>query len=242
MMMRALLREEKGITGLETAIILIAFVIVASIFAYTVISAGIFSSQKAEEAVDSGVEETGSTIKPVGNVVAYSANVTDPDTNSTSTAVVKISFTVANALKEGRAVDLHPYCMLDGDGELHVLPAEFPTGDQHPDQHVAIISYQDRNINIGDAAWTVDFMGGYEKDEDYSQEPGEKATITVWLQGYNGTDYLNGNGEDDPFIDKNENHVSTNQFFKVRMRPALASGFAMERRTPAHLEPVMDLH
>ncbi|HUV53535.1 MAG TPA: archaellin/type IV pilin N-terminal domain-containing protein, partial [Dehalococcoidia bacterium] len=40
-------RDERGITGLETAIILIAFVVVASVFAYTVLSAGIFSSQKA---------------------------------------------------------------------------------------------------------------------------------------------------------------------------------------------------
>ena len=34
--------EQRGITGLETAIILIAFVVVASVFAYTVLSAGIF--------------------------------------------------------------------------------------------------------------------------------------------------------------------------------------------------------
>ena len=40
------LRGEKGITGLETAIILIAFVVVASVFAYTVLSAGLFASQK----------------------------------------------------------------------------------------------------------------------------------------------------------------------------------------------------
>ena len=38
-------RDERGITGLETAIILIAFVVVASVFAYSVLSAGIFSSQ-----------------------------------------------------------------------------------------------------------------------------------------------------------------------------------------------------
>ena len=35
-------KEQKGITGLETAIILIAFVVVAAVFAYTVLSAGLF--------------------------------------------------------------------------------------------------------------------------------------------------------------------------------------------------------
>jgi len=72
--MRALalkLREEQaGITGLETAIILIAFVIVASVFAYVVLSAGLFSSQKAKEAVYAGMAETRSTIEIKGDVIA----------------------------------------------------------------------------------------------------------------------------------------------------------------------------
>ena len=60
----------EGITGLETAIILIAFVIVASVFAYVVLSAGLFSSQKAKEAVSAGVASTMSTIELKGNIIA----------------------------------------------------------------------------------------------------------------------------------------------------------------------------
>jgi len=59
---RSLHKREEGITGLETAIILIAFVVVASVFAYTVLSAGIFSSEKGKEAVHSGLEEARSTL------------------------------------------------------------------------------------------------------------------------------------------------------------------------------------
>ena len=55
-------KEHKGITGLETAIILIAFVIVASVLAYVVISSGLFSSQKAKAAVNAGLEQTGATL------------------------------------------------------------------------------------------------------------------------------------------------------------------------------------
>ena len=64
------LRGEKGITGLETAIILIAFVVVASVFAYTVLSAGIFSSEKGKEAIHAGLEEARSTMEPRGSVIA----------------------------------------------------------------------------------------------------------------------------------------------------------------------------
>ena len=62
-------KDQRGITGLETAIILIAFVIVASVFAYVVLSAGLFSTQKAKEAVYSGLEEAKSTIELKGDVM-----------------------------------------------------------------------------------------------------------------------------------------------------------------------------
>jgi len=62
--------RQEGITGLETAIILIAFVIVASVFAYVVLSAGLFSSQKTKEAMNAGLQSTMSTLEIKGNVIA----------------------------------------------------------------------------------------------------------------------------------------------------------------------------
>jgi flagellin FlaB len=69
-MLKRLGGEQEGITGLETAIILIAFVIVASVFAYVVLSAGLFSSQKTKEAINGGLQSTMSTLEIKGNVVA----------------------------------------------------------------------------------------------------------------------------------------------------------------------------
>ncbi len=88
-------RDERGITGLETAIILIAFVVVASVFAYTVLSAGIFSSQKGQEAVYSGLEQARSTLELNGSVIA----------KANATAVTEVIFSVSNAL-DGEAIDL----------------------------------------------------------------------------------------------------------------------------------------
>ena len=67
-------RKQEGITGLETAIILIAFVIVASVFAYVVLSAGLFSAQKAKEAVYAGMEEARSTMEMKGDMIAKMEN------------------------------------------------------------------------------------------------------------------------------------------------------------------------
>jgi len=88
-------RDERGITGLETAIILIAFVVVASVFAYTVLSAGIFSSQKGQEAVYTGLQQARSTLELKGDVVA----------TANATAVTGLIFSVGNAL-DGEAIDL----------------------------------------------------------------------------------------------------------------------------------------
>jgi flagellin FlaB len=61
---------QKGITGLETAIILIAFVIVASVFAYVVLSAGLFSSEKTKQAVNAGLQSTMKTVEVKSNIIA----------------------------------------------------------------------------------------------------------------------------------------------------------------------------
>ena len=74
-LLRKVRGEEKGITGLETAIILIAFVVVAAVFAYTALSAGLFSTQKAQEAVYAGLKEARSTMELRGAVIA-TANTT----------------------------------------------------------------------------------------------------------------------------------------------------------------------
>jgi flagellin FlaB len=56
-------RDERGITGLETAIILIAFVVVAAVFAFVVLSTGLFSSERSRESVYAGVAKTRGTME-----------------------------------------------------------------------------------------------------------------------------------------------------------------------------------
>jgi len=69
--------NQKGITGLETAIILIAFVVVAAVFAFTVLSAGLFSTEKSKEAVYSGLKEAQSTLELKGSVTTNAVQAID---------------------------------------------------------------------------------------------------------------------------------------------------------------------
>ncbi len=68
--------NDKGFTGLEAAIVLIAFVVVAAVFSYVVLGAGFFTTQKAQETVHTSVEQSSSTLEIVGNVYGTTPGAT----------------------------------------------------------------------------------------------------------------------------------------------------------------------
>ena len=61
-------------TGLEAAIVLIAFVVVAAVFAYVVLGAGFFTTQKAQETVYKSVEQSTTNLQMIGNVYGLSTD------------------------------------------------------------------------------------------------------------------------------------------------------------------------
>ncbi len=76
LVMKSSKRNDEGFTGLEAAIVLIAFVVVAAVFSYVVLGAGFFTTQKAQETVYKGVEQSTANIQMIGNVYGLSANST----------------------------------------------------------------------------------------------------------------------------------------------------------------------
>lgn len=72
LMSRTRARREDGITGLETAIVLIAFVVVAAVFAFVVLSTGLFSAERGRETVFAGLAKTRGSLTLTGGVVAVS--------------------------------------------------------------------------------------------------------------------------------------------------------------------------
>ena len=89
---RRLHGNEEGITGLETAIILIAFVIVASVFAFVVLSTGLFSAERGKETVFAGLEKARGNLEVRGAVT-----VIDADASGTIDAADEMIFNLANA-------------------------------------------------------------------------------------------------------------------------------------------------
>lgn len=95
-------RDERGITGLETAIVLIAFVVVSSVFAFAALSTGLFSSDKAKETISAGLAEARGTLELKGSVIAKVSGTT-----GASGVVTTIEFQVSNAAA-GESIDMTP--------------------------------------------------------------------------------------------------------------------------------------
>ena len=90
-------RQEQGITGLETAIILIAFVVVATVFAFVVLTTGVFSAERGKESVFAGLNKARGTAELRGGVVL----------TATGTVVTDFQFALATTAG-GEPVPINP--------------------------------------------------------------------------------------------------------------------------------------
>ena len=151
------LRGQRGITGLETAIILIAFVVVAAVFAYTALSAGLFSTQKSSEAVYSGLKEAQSSLELRGGVIAI-AGTTGAEGTGT---VQQIELIVSNVLS-GEPIDFTAPTANDTDTGV----------SEAGSSNKMLINYVDADQTVNDLYWTITKLGN--SDDDSLLEATEK--------------------------------------------------------------------
>jgi len=207
---KTILNNQKGITGLETAIILIAFVVVAAIFAYAVLSVGLFSTQKSQEAVYAGLQEARSTIELKGAVIGKAENV------GASGYISQLTFTVSNALG-GEPIDFTAPTA----GAATGLAAS-------GSNNLVVISYMDSDQRIDDVYWTLTKMGS--ADSDYLLEEGEKFQITI------GSDVAGAGGGN--LVNALPSHLTVNKQYTIEVKSPRGAVLTFERVTPAFINSV----
>jgi len=108
--MKRLLSREEAFTGLEAAIVLIAFVVVAAVFSYVVLGAGFFTTQKSQQVVHQGVQQASSSIEILGNV--YGLDLTgDTGGGATGSQIDYLNFTIGLA-PGGMPIDMTKVTMV----------------------------------------------------------------------------------------------------------------------------------
>lgn len=213
---QAIGRAQKGITGIETAIILIAFVVVASVFSYVAISSGLFATQKSQEAIYKGVQQA------QGAVVIKGGLITVAETHGAAGAISQIIFTVTPAMR-GNPIDFTP-------------PTASGTNNGRcaaNSQNRVVISYYDQYQKVDDLYWTVTRLGA--DNGDNLLDEGEIVQITIGnpVHGAGG-----GN-----LVDALTVHsLSINSVFTVQVTTAMGSTLVFERTTPPFINGVDNLH
>jgi flagellin FlaB len=143
-------RREEGVTGIETAIIIIGFVIVAAVFAFVVLGTGLFSADRGRETILAGLDKARGSIEVRGAVT-----VTDVNTDGAITAAGAdtIEFSVGNAAA-GTPVNL----------------------DEAAASNRTVINYIDAQGRAGDATYAATELQG---DGDDLLEQGELFSVSV---------------------------------------------------------------
>ncbi|MDA1279038.1 MAG: hypothetical protein O3B95_03225 [Chloroflexi bacterium] len=230
--------QQRGITGLETAIILIAFVVVASVFAFTVLSTGMFASERSKETVYAGLQETKSSLEPRGSVIAFKGRA---GTTTADDSVYKVSFVVGNAIS-GEPVDMTPPYTSDDSGS----DPDIASGSEYR----TVISYVDKYQYLSDVPWTINLLG--QSNSDYLLEAGEKAEISVWLllrdaavpdpTSNNGVArYTSADVNGSSGILTGGTLLNANDQFTFEVKPESGAVLTIERTNPSRLDTIMDL-
>jgi flagellin FlaB len=223
-LVKRLIGEQKGITGLETAIILIAFVVVASVFAYTTLSAGMFATGKSQEAINAGLHSVQDMLELRGSIYGYRDTLNSGSGNSLG----RVDMTVT-VFSDSSQVDLTTaYSIDNGTGALI---------NSNPGINRLQIAFSDQKINIPDCAWTVVWIG--KNNGDSILESSEKAVISVWLHDFNGAAWGPAMGEGPRFL--GTNYVDTYHKFTLEVKTDSGPVLTLERTTPAYLDKVIDL-
>ncbi len=145
-------KHERGMTGLETAIILIAFVTVAAVFGYAVLSAGLFSAERGKETIYAGLNEAKSNLEISGSVTTECDNST--------TYVKKVLFDLKNAIAG------HPIDMTSCDGTSSA-------------KNKCVISLATKNDYLNNIKWTGTMLGAHDNND--LLENGEQIQIVIDL-------------------------------------------------------------
>jgi flagellin FlaB len=214
------MHSQRGMTGLETAIILISFVTVAAVFGYAVLSAGLFSAERSKETIYAGLKQARANMEVSGSVIVESA---DPDA-TVNAQIDIIRVTVRNAIA-GTPVDMTPPTYLDH-------PADSEWGNNR-----CVISLTTEDAYYNNIAWEVEYIGAHDPDNLLDQ--GEQLELTITLLGLKNADGVPYDGTgglpDTPSL-------GTNHWFNIQVKPVMGSTMTIQRTLPAGLERVMDLH
>ena len=210
---KSLRRDKRGFTGLEAAIVLTAFVVVAAVFSYMVLGAGFFSTEKAKEVVHTGVEQATSSCELAGDVIG------EGNTNADNLENV----TLYLELTAGEnPIDMDKLTISYADKYVYV--ANLTLNDTTSNK------YNTTNTNLKAGEWDYAFVknqAGDRGDNDNMLDANEKVKVFIRLPAEAG-DGASG--------------VASYDWFQIEVKPEQGGTLPVKKTVPGAIDEIMILH
>jgi len=153
-------KNDNAFTGLEAAIVLIAFVVVAAVFSYVVLGAGFFTTQKSQQVVQTSMQQASSSLEVVGNVYGI---------GNSSANIGYLQFTIGNTAG-GTALDVSKMVVSYQDATTRWANLTFNESNSTPGDTVKSVQKWGINRTINDVG-TPNLL----------LEPGEQMILVVGI-------------------------------------------------------------
>jgi len=207
------LQKSEAFTGLEAAIVLIAFVVVAAVFSYVVLGAGFFTTQKAQQVVYSGVQQASSNLIIIGETYgsAVGTLTAPPRINS-------LTFSIGLAAG-GSSVDLNK-TVFTYQNRTVLKTIDFSSGNP-----LSVPPNQPRcaaGVAPGSYQWCI--VSSQNDDGDSALERNEQFTILIKL-----TDVSTGG-------------LPPSEDFTLTVRPDIGAALPIHKSAPGGLTAMNVLH
>jgi len=206
-----ILKNANAFTGLEAAIVLIAFVVVAAVFSYVVLGAGFFTTQKSQEVVHTGVEQASSSMEIIGVVFGYR--------NTAENGLAYVVFTVGNTAG-GAPIDMEKMII------TYISEDEKAIHTFNKDKSINLTSFTPiapesaeitKPTADADGKWVILNILNDNEKKNYLLEPGEQFILAIPL------------GINDPGV---------NRKFSLTLQPAVGAVFSIHKTVPPFIDKV----
>jgi len=238
-------KARRGIVGIEAAIVLIAFVVVAAALAFVALNMGFYTTQRSKEVMAAGLAQASSSLEVDGSVLAK-VNTTSSSVNTTSSSKLTCIVIPIRLSAGQKPVDLTPNKTQIA---LWVINKEAFT-NLYTKQDQAVKTPEDVNSSLNSSlSYSIGSLCNITKDKggiaivwapgsngDTVLDAGEKAVVVINFNGLRNNSNSSDNGSDiadglDPY-----------DIVKVEIKPPIGAALTVERTVPASLNnSVLDL-
>ena len=209
---------EEGFTGLEAAIVLIAFVVVAAVFSFVALGAGFFTTQTAQSAVHTSVQQASSSFELVGDVYGFQDTTSVCDgANNDCLAYINVTLGLTAG---GTPVDISQIVVSYNDGKTR-WPNLTYTGENCGGPLLNQVWHTDASPDTTTGSWCIaQKINNASSDTSESLGPDEEFIVAIQM----------------PYT------TTPNTQFTVNLMPPEGSPLMVTRTVPGGITPVQILY